>query len=156
MRTFAWFLRLGACLSAVSVVAACSVLGGQTGAHANRPDGEGYAGVGQRLVRIGVPGGDGSWYQNLAGKKSERAAVELWYKGLDSGGRALFERRDVDALAGTSDAPKAPAQTDAAAPTDPNTREIVLDMRLARQLHIQGKIIEILEATSSGVVFRLY
>jgi len=156
MRSIAWFLRLGAWLCSASIVAACSVLGGQPSAHANRPDGEGYAGVGQRLVRIGVPASGGSWYQDLAGKKSERAAVELWYRGLDSGGRALFERRDVDALAGTPDAPKAPAREDGAAANDPNAREIVLDMRLARQLHIQGKIIEILEATSSGVVFRLY
>jgi len=154
MRSIARLLCLGAWLCCASILAACSVLGGQPSAHANRPDGEGYAGVGQRLVLIGVPAGGGSWYKDFFGKQSDRAAVEVRYKGLDSAGRAVFERRDVDALAGTPEAPQAPV--DGAAAADPNTREIVLDMRLARQLHIQGKIIEVLEATSSGVVFRLY
>jgi len=38
----------------------------------------------------------------------------------------------------------------------PDTREILLDLRLAREIRVQGKIIEIVEASPSGVVFRLY
>ena len=150
---------------------------------ANRPDGEGYAGVGELLVRIGVQQGGPSWTETLTesmalNPKHERAYVEIRYQGLDSLGRAVFERRDGDALAaaapntvlprtakGTVLAPAAPVAaaadtgsgigTDNAA-TAPNTRDIAMDLRLSRQLHIQGKIVEVVEATTSGVVFRLY
>lgn len=149
---------------------------------ANRPDGEGYAGVGELLVRIGVPQGGPSWAapltENLPLGHRERAYVEIRYQGLDSLGRAVFERRDGDALAaaapntvlpvtarGTVLAPAAPATPGGEAtmgngsiapPVTPDTRDIAMDLRLTRQLHIQGKIIEVLEATASGVVFRLY
>jgi len=148
---------------------------------ANRPDGEGYAGVGELLVRIGVQQGGPSWTETLTesvalSPKHERAYVEIRYQGLDSLGRAVFERRDGDALAaaspntvlprtakGTVLAPAAPgaAAADTGSGTDnvataPNTRDIAMDLRLSRQLHIQGKIVEVVEATASGVVFRLY
>jgi len=154
-----------------------------TAGTANRPDGEGYAGVGELLVRIGVQEGGPSWTETLGetvspGRKHERAYVEIRYQGLDSLGRAVFERRDGDALAaaapntvlptnakGTVLVPSAPpaAAGDAnpgngaiASPATPNTRDIAMDLRLSRQLHIQGKIVEVIEATASGVVFRLY
>lgn len=149
---------------------------------ANRPDGEGYAGVGELLVRIAVPQGGPGWAapitENLPLGKRERAYVEIRYQGLDTLGRAVFERRDGDALAaaapntvlpvtarGTVLAPAAPATPGGEAamgngsiapPVTPNTRDIAMDLRLTRQLHIQGKIVEVVEATASGVVFRLY
>jgi len=150
---------------------------------ANRPDGEGYAGVGELLVRIGVQEGGPGWTDTLSdavsvGRKRERAYVEIRYQGLDSLGRAVFERRDGDALAaaapntvlpttakGTVLAPPAPAAAGGEAssgngtiapPAAPNTRDIAMDLRLSRQLRIQGKIVEVIEATASGVVFRLY
>jgi hypothetical protein len=150
---------------------------------ANRPDGEGYAGVGELLVRIGVQQGGPSWAQTITdtvsfNQKRERAYVEIRYQGLDNLGRAVFERRDGDALAaaapntvlpttarGTVLAPAAPAAPGGddnlasgaiAPPATPNTRDIAMDLRLSRQLHIQGKIVEVVEATASGVVFRLY
>ena len=87
----------------------------------------------------------------------ERSAVELRYLGLDSYGRALFERHDVDSIAGAGQSP-APAPGTEAAPAGAgaDTRQIALDLRLVRQIHIQGKIVEVLEATRSGVVFRIY
>jgi hypothetical protein len=147
---------------------------------ANRPDGEGYAGVGELLVRIGVQQEAAGWTETLtstlAPKKHERAYVEIRYQGLDNLGRAVFERRDGDALAaaapntvlptnakGTVLAPTAAPASGvdggpggASAPLAPNTRDIALDLRLTREIHIQGKIIEVVEATASGVVFRLY
>jgi hypothetical protein len=150
-------------------------------ATANRPDGEGYAGVGELLVRIGVQQEGPNWAESLTAgltdRKRERAYVEIRYQGLDSLGRAVFERRDGDALAAAAPntvlpttakgavlapvATVAPADASGgysaiAAPVTPNTRDIALDLRLSRQLHIQGKIVEVLEATASGVVFRLY
>jgi len=156
-----------------------------TAGTANRPDGEGYAGVGELLVRIGVQEGGPSWTETLGetvspGRKHERAYVEIRYQGLDDLGRAVFERRDGDALASAAPntvlptsakgavlAPSAPvpgpADVDAslgngviAPPATPNTRDIAMDLRLSRQLHIQGKIVEVVEATATGVVFRLY
>jgi hypothetical protein len=177
-------LLLAACLAlagcAVSPTEATAPLAPPAGS-ANRPDGEGYAGVGELLVRIGVQQEGPSWTESLTAgltqRKRERAFVEIRYQGLDSLGRAVFERRDGDALAaaapntvlpttakGTVLAPTAaavPADADPAAgvnapPATPNTRDIALDLRLSRQLHIQGKIVEVVEATASGVVFRLY
>jgi len=53
-------------------------------------------------------------------------------------------------------APAAPEAGGNSAPAAPNTREIALDLRFTRQLRVQGKIIEVIEATASGVVFHLY
>lgn len=148
---------LGAVLLAV---AACMATA--PAAIANRPDGEGYAGVGELLVRISVPQGSGGPFESLKPHKGERAVVEVRYLGLNSAGRAVFERHDVDTLAGPPVPPRsaaaayevAPGTAGALLPLD--TTEILLDLRLARQIRIQGKIIEILEASASGVVFRLY
>jgi hypothetical protein len=136
----------------------------------NRPDGEGYAGRGELVLRVGMATGGGSpiAIPGLSAHKPERASVELRYLGLDSLGRAVFERHDSDNLAGQkapipplteaadsgSDASAAKTASKTADP--PNTRQIALDLRLNRQIHIQGKIIEVVEATASGVVFRLY
>ncbi len=137
----------------------------------NRPEGEGYAGVGELLLRVGVQQEPAGLMDSLVPRKKERGFVEIRYQGLDGLGRAVFERHDADALAG--DAPggalptsakgtilvPAPAVADPGAliaPIAPNTREIPLDLRLVRQLRVQGKIIEVIEATATGVVFRLY
>ncbi|HYA66310.1 MAG TPA: hypothetical protein VEE84_06455, partial [Burkholderiaceae bacterium] len=75
---------------------------------------------------------------------------------------AVFERHDVDTLAGPPPAPPVGAASPdteagfAAAGLPADTRQILLDLRLSRQIRVQGKIIEILEASASGVVFRLY
>jgi len=130
----------------------------------NRPDGEGYAGNGELLVRIGLRQGDSlGWIGSLAGHHNgaERATIEIRYLGLDSLGRAVFERRDADALAAApARTPGAAALAGTSAPADspdgPNVRQITLDLRMARQLRVQGKIIEVIEAAASGVVFRLY
>jgi len=148
----ALLLALGACA------------GPQQSAVANRPDGEGYAGVSELLLRIRVLEDGANWLDTLAQRKRERAWVELRYLGLNLAGRAVFERHDVDVLAGaavpTRYVPAAAVlDTDAgasAAALPADTREIVLDLRVARQIRIQGKIVEILEASASGVVFRLY
>jgi hypothetical protein len=172
------FLGMGGCASSPMASAAPVPPAAAT---ANRPDGEGYAGVGELLVRIGVQQEGPNWVESLAvgltDRKRERAYVEIRYQGLDSLGRAVFERRDGDALAAAAPntvlptsakgAVLAPVPTvvpaDAsaghsaiAAPVTPNMRDIALDLRLSRQLHIQGKIVEVLEATASGVIFRLY
>jgi len=145
-------LALGACA------------GPQQSALANRPDGEGYAGVDELLVRIRVVEDGSNWYDALVPHKHERAWVEIRYLGLNTAGRAVFQRHDVDAMAGTPARPPfvpaaavLDAETGTAATTLPaDTREIVVDLRLARQIRVQGKIIEIVEASASGVVFRLY
>ncbi|SPE22980.1 exported hypothetical protein [Burkholderiales bacterium] len=145
-------LALGACA------------GPQQSAVTNRPDGEGYAGVDELLVTIRVLADGTNWFDAVVPHKHERAWVEIRYLGLNSAGRAVFARHDVDALAGAPVPPRAePAavvlDTDAgasAAAMPADTREIVVDLRVARQIRIQGKIIEILEASASGVVFRLY
>lgn len=151
-------LALGACATS-----------GLTGAGSNRPDGEGYAGRGELVLRIGAAPAGGSFFSlatltGASAQSSEHSAVELRYAGIDSLGRAVFQRRDNDAYAGPPEPAKIPAggadlSAKAAVPADaeaPDTRKIVLDMRLTRQIHIQGKTIEILEATPSGVIFRVY
>lgn len=149
---------------AVVLLALAACASPQQSAQANRPDGEGYAGVGELLVKIHVLEDHGGWTDPLATRKHERASVEIRYLGLNSTGRAVFERHDVDALAGApgpaKTAPAAAAlDSDAGTSTatlPADTRQILLDLRLARQIRVQGKIIEILEASASGVVFRLY
>jgi hypothetical protein len=143
---------LSACASIASLTA--------TGPVSNRPDGEGYAGAGELVLRLGPPAEKKSgWFTNLASQHKETATVELRYVGLDANGRAVFRRHDVDAIAGPP-VPMNPPPGDPAAPRaaalPPDTRDIVVDMRLARQIRIQGKIIEIVEASRSGVVFNLY
>lgn len=137
----------------------------QVPAVANRPDGEGYAGTGELLVRIRVFEQSQNWIDSVykpLEKKHERASVELRYLGLNSLGRAVFQRHDIDDLAGApvqSATIALPDMADAdtmATALPANTRNIVLDLRLTRQIRIQGKIIEVVEATASGVVFRLY
>ena len=153
---FSTLLLLGLALAA----GGCS-LAERPGPSISRPEGEGFAGRGELVLRIGMPAGGGISIPGVSSQKPERASVELRYLGLDATGRAMFERHDIDTLAGApvppsteSGAGEANAQT--AGPTAPDTRQIVLDLRLTRQIRIQGKIIEILEATPSGVVFRIY
>ena len=144
-------LSLGACASF------------QPAAQANRPDGEGYAGVGELLVRIRVLQDNAGWFESLMPRKNQRAMVEIRYLGINPAGRAVFERHDVDLLAGPPPAalsstalPSDVEPSFAAAGLPADTRQILLDLRLARQIRVQGKIIEILEASATGVVFRLY
>ena len=146
-------------LTALLAASACTTI--FPSAVANRPDGEGYAGVGELIVRIRVMGQNTGWFEGLIPSKNARATVELRYLGINSAGRAVFERRDLDNLAGAPvvSTPAAgsglePGTTAAGLP--PDTRDILLDLRLARQIRIQGKIIEIVEASDTGVVFRLY
>ncbi len=128
--------------------------------NANRPDGEGYAGTGELLLRVGMPQASLGWLGSLSPQRTERASVEVRYLGLDGAGRALFERSDHDALASAAaDAGHRPAAgPDAGIAPDgpPNVQLIAVDLRLGRQIRVQGKIIEILQASASGVVFRLY
>ena len=147
-------------LTTLLAAAACATI--FPSAVANRPDGEGYAGVGELMVRIRVmENNSGGWLDGLAPRRNTRATVELRYLGINSAGRAVFERRDVDKLAGAPVAsspgtgPEQPSGS-AGIAMPPDTRDILLDLRLARQIRIQGKIIEIVEASDSGVVFRLY
>jgi len=153
-------LRQLVTLTTLLAAAACATIFPST--VANRPDGEGYAGVGELIVRIRVMEDNaGGWFDGLMPRKNTRATVELRYLGFNSAGRAVFERRDVDKLAGAPVAPSpgtGPDQPSGSAGmvTPPDTRDILLDLRLARQIRIQGKIIEIVEASDSGVVFRLY
>jgi hypothetical protein len=172
-------IRFAAPLFALSL-AACSALEGISTSSAgavpaptpspavsNRPDGEGYAGRGELVVRLTVPAATSKL--TLPGsddkkkKEPDRAVVDLRYLGLDSQGRAVFERHDSDHVAGAPEAAALTPDVADAAPTAPgdgkqpiDTRDIVLDLRLVRQIHIQGKVIEVVEATPSGVVFRLY
>lgn len=157
--TAACLLRRLLAVTAVLALAACTTI--FPSVVANRPDGEGYAGVGELIVRIRVMEDKGGWFEGLVPRKNTRATVELRYLGFNSAGRAVFERRDVDHLAGVPAAstPAAASDTDtggAAAGLPRDTRDILLDLRLARQIRIQGKIIEIVEASDTGVVFRLY
>jgi hypothetical protein len=130
----------------------------------NRPNGEGYAGRGELVLRVGLqqPEGGGNLLSGWAGHPTGRGSVEIRYLGLDPSGRAIFQRHDIDDLAGAParvlpQEAMGDASAGQGAPAQPlNTREIVLDLRLTRQIHVQGKIIEVLEATASGVVFRLY
>ena len=144
----------------LACLGACAAL--QPSAQANRPDGEGYAGVGELLVRIRVMDDGTSFFDTLIPRKSQRATVEVRYLGINAAGRAVFQRHDVDLLAGVPVALAPRTGTSEAesgyAPSNlpPDTREILLDLRLAREIRVQGKIIEIVEASPSGVVFRLY
>jgi hypothetical protein len=160
--------RLGWC----GLLAACGAMAPQ-GIGSNRPDGEGYAGRGELVIRLVASDHDGVLplplaIPGLAQHKTERSTVELRYLGLDEQGRAAFQRHDVDTLAGPPQLPageaaavpaelgSASASHGAAASDPPDTRRILVDLRLSRQIQIQGKIIEIVEATASGVVFRIY
>jgi hypothetical protein len=156
---------LGPCILALSL-GACALYTPSLTQQVNRPDGEGYAGAGELVLRIGQAQEDKSssnWFGFGNAHRQERSSIELRYVGLDAAGRAVFRRHDVDAIAGP---PVAPAMEPVALAADqgggdrtalpPDTRDIVIDMRLARQIRIQGKIVEIVEATPSGVVFRLY
>jgi len=152
-------LRQLAVLGSLLAAVACTTNFPNTAA--NRPDGEGYAGVGELIVRIRVLGDNTGWFEALMPRRTTRAFVELRYRGFNPAGRAVFERRDVDNLAGApvGSRPAAASDTEAGsagASLPPDTREILLDLRMARQIRIQGKIIEIVEASNSGVVFRLY
>jgi hypothetical protein len=152
-----WALALGACAGTAP-----------PSSGSNRADGEGYAGRGDLVLRIGVPASSASLIDapGLSKNKPERGSVELRYLGLDSLGRAVFQRHDSDASAGHPPAKpepsiaeaggKRPGTEESNGPDAPNTRKIALDLRLTRQIRIQGKIIEVIEATPSGVVFRLY
>ena len=137
----------------------CLVLGACAVVHpkpwTNRPDGEGYAGTGALVLRIGLAGPPAPWYSNPFAPRPERAATELHYLGIDEAGRALFQRSDADAVAGPGRA-GAPEPVTGDPSGRPDVRRIAIDLRTTRQIHIQGKIVEILEATASGVVFRLY
>ncbi len=146
----AWGRRVCGGLAAVMLVAALGACA--TGNVAtNRPAGEGYAGVGELVLQISVPGGH--WYDGLIpGEK--RASVEIRYLGIDDAGRAVFERHDVDVLAGRPVAADTGAGIARSGPID--TRRIAIDLRTTREIHVQGKIIDVLEASPSGVVFRLY
>ena len=147
---------------------ACALLSplGLSKSSSNRPDGEGYAGSGELVLRIGLDANEDLPFSMLGLGKSQakRASVELRYLGLDAFGRAVFERHDVDALAGDPQFPRSlPTLADAGGqsgtavePQLPDTRQIVLDLRRTRQIHIQGKTIEIVDASPSGVVFHLY
>jgi len=148
------FGRLALCASLALGVVACANLQ-PPAAKANRGEGEGYAGVGGLVIRIAVLQDQGNTFYNLVRERPERGAIELRYAGLDTTGRAVFERHDADALAGTG-AAVAPGAAKTAAETRSDTRQIILDLRLARQVRIQGKVIEVLEASSSGVVFHIY
>jgi hypothetical protein len=145
---------------AVLVLAGCSAL--QSDRSANRPDGEGYAGTGAVVMRIGVQGGSAGWLPNPFASRPERAAVEIRYLGLDASGRAVFLRHDDDAIAGKGRAvspgalPADAALQDGAPAAAADSRQIVVDLRTTRQIHVQGKIIEVIEATAEGVVFRIY
>ena len=146
-------------LSALLAASACTTIFPST--VTNRPDGEGYAGVGELIVRIRVMGQNTGWFEGFIPSKNARATVELRYLGINSAGRAVFERRDLDNLAGAPvvSTPAAGSGLEAGtapAGLPPDTRDISLDLRLARQIRIQGKIIEIVEASDTGVVFRLY
>lgn len=172
------WLSLLPCLLALALGACASILaplGAGPNSASNRPNGEGYAGRGELVLRMGMAGSggplgllssdDGPLAMFRSGpKKPDRANIEVRYLGLDGLGRAVFQRQDNDAMAG-----HAVAVTPAPGPADPqglvpvaeeaqqlNTRQIALDLRLTRQLRIQGKIVEVIEATPSGVVFRLY
>jgi hypothetical protein len=157
----------------LAALAGCAGLGvpAAPSAATNRPDGEGYAGVGELLVRIGTQQEGSGLMESLVPRKRERAVVEIRYQGLDGAGRAVFERHDADALSESAPGGTLPTSAKgtilvpaAAAPESgnptpamaPNTRDIAIDLRLGRQLRVQGKIIEVIEATASGVVFRLY
>lgn len=147
VRLRAW--RLGVLLVAAAL-GACGAL--HPDKSANRPDGEGYAGTGALVLRVALPGERAGLGVNPFARAPERANTEVRYLGLDASGRAVFQRRDVDTVAGPGTA--APAAPDGAA--EPDTRQIVVDLRTSRQLRVQGKIIEVIEATASGVVFRIY
>lgn len=152
-------LRRLLALTVLLAAGACTTLFPST--VANRPDGEGFAGVGELIVRIRVLEDNAGWFNGMMPRKNARATVELRYLGINSAGRAVFERRDVDNLAGAP-AASAPAASSgleaggAPAGLPRDTRDILLDLRLARQIRIQGKVIEIVEASDTGVVFRLY
>lgn len=147
-------------------LAACATP--QPGAVTNRPEGEGYAGAGALLVRIGLVQERWNPLESAFRRPQERGSIEIRYVGLDPSGRAVFQRHDSDLAAGAPvpvaarpaageagpQSGESPAGLASAAPAD--TREIVLDLRLTRQIRVQGKIIEVLEATPSGVVFRLF
>ena len=130
---------------------------------ANRPDGEAYAGKGEIVLRLSMSAGDANLLQqvhtDLGKVKPEMAHTELRYEGLDSSGNAVFSRRDVDLLAKaaapSSDA-KARGEVHENIEDSRNVEEIVVNLRVKRQIHIQGRTIEILDAHPEGVVFRLY
>ncbi|HYB52183.1 MAG TPA: hypothetical protein VED47_13840 [Burkholderiaceae bacterium] len=151
-----------AILSAFVLLCLGACAGMQQSAQANRPDGEGYAGVGELLVQIRVMEENKGFIESFKPRKNQRATVEIRYRGIDEAGHVVFERHDADLLAGLPVPPAPGAEGSggeaayAASALPPNTRQIVLDLRLARQIRVQGKIIEIVEAGPSGVVFRLY
>ncbi len=122
------------------------------GVSTNRPAGEGYAGVGELVLRLSVPGSE-HWYDSLI-PGERRASVEIRYLGIDDAGRAVFERHDVDVLAGGPVGADTGAGVPPSGPID--TRRIAIDLRTTREIRVQGKIIDVLEASPSGVVFRLY
>ena len=154
-------------LAAVAAAVLCACTVAPLMPATSRPD-EAYAGTGQRLARIAVSQGN-AVLDALLMKASAGGYVDIRYLGLDSLGRAVFERRDSPpagarlqprdpdpaATAADSATPGAMAPP-AAVPSDTHVNLIALDLRLNRQLHIQGRTIEVLDATASGLVYRLY
>jgi hypothetical protein len=131
--------------------------------NANRPDGEAYAGKGEVVLRLSMSGPDANVVQQLRstlGKvRPETARMELRYEGLDSSGHALFSRKDVDVLADPHAEHREAEVHGEGRPSDgpgKNTQELVVNLRVQRQIHIQGRTIEILDAHPEGVVFRVY
>ena len=147
----AWVRRACGGLAALMLAAALGACA-TGGVSTNRPTGEGYAGVGELVLRLSVPGSE-HWYDSLI-PGERRASVEIRYLGIDDAGRAVFERHDVDVLAGRPVRADAGAGVARSGPID--TRRIAIDLRTTREIHVQGKIIDVLEASPSGVVFRLY
>jgi hypothetical protein len=155
-------LVLSALLLCALVLGACASSPPQV--VSNRADGEAYAGTGTTMLRLGLMQNRSNPLVDLIRGREERGYIELRYAGLDAAGRAVFVRHDVDPVADPRKAPPRPAtgptgpdEGPTAVPAAPaDTREIVLDLRLSRQIRIQGRTIEILEATAAGVVFHLY
>lgn len=173
--------RILACRGLVALMLAAALGACATGGvSTNRAVGEGYAGVGELVLRVAVSGSE-HWYDHLL-PGGKLASVEIRYLGIDDMGRAVFERHDTDALAGrpTGSGVVSPVSVSAAPPAAPpdlrrgsgrgqkcgpslgsncaalDTRRIAIDLRTTREIRVQGKIIDVLEASPSGVVFRLY
>lgn len=140
-----------------------------------------YTSVGDLLVRVtlkeGLPNAFGG--SDIFGRKRERGFVELRYMGMAPDGRAVFRRKSVDIL--TNETTLSPSQSlfggqanvvqegsgtniaiigrqggDAkvqALPAD--TIEFALDLSKHRTITIEDRVIELLQADSGGVSFKL-
>ena len=112
---------------------------------ASRADGEGHAARGELVLRLKVYSPSAAGYFAWASGREERATIEIRYAGMDDAGRALFDRHDLDRAA-----------VEPGTATGGADHRLTVDLRTTRQIRLQGKIIEILEADPSGVVFRLH